>query len=82
MIITFYTFDGQSMKVDLKNSSICGLPKKQIQMTLSHLKKSVTGIAINATCLEEQNSSNNKCIAEQHKLIECLRKEYILAERK
>jgi len=81
LMITFHTFNGQSMKAVPEDSSICGLPKKQIQRALSHSNKSFNGIAMNARCLE-RNNSNSKCFSEQNKLIECLQNEYLLAKGK
>ncbi|XP_026814730.1 uncharacterized protein LOC113554861 [Rhopalosiphum maidis] len=48
---------------------------------MSYSKKhSSKGIAKNSECLEEQNIGNDHCLTEQIKLIECLQKEYFLAE--
>jgi len=80
-MMTFHTFNGESLKVDPEDGSICGLSKKQIQKALSYSKKSIKGIAIDAKCLEERNNSN-EYLAEQYKLIECLQKEYLLAKGK
>jgi len=78
-----HTFYGQSLKNNLEDNLICGLSKKQIYEAMSYTNKySFKGITKNLECLEEQNISNDQCLTEQYKLIECLQKEYFLAKGK
>ncbi|VVC44344.1 Hypothetical protein CINCED_3A021695 [Cinara cedri] len=73
-----YLFSGLFV-TDSEENYICGFSKKQIQDTLLYAKKYPTkGIALNYACLKEQNIGNDRCLTEQYKLIECLRKECFL----
>lgn len=84
LITICHTFDGQLLKNDLENNLICGLSKKQIYEAMSYTnnKYKIKGIVKNLECLEEQNFTNDHCLTEQYKLIECLQKEYFLAKGK
>jgi len=83
-IIICHTFHGQLLKNDLENNLICGLSKKQVHEAMSYTnnKHKTKGIIKNLECLEERNITNDRCLTEQHKLIECLQKEYFLAKGK
>ena len=83
LIAICHMFYGQLLKNNLEDNLICGLSKKQIHEAMSCTNKySFKGIAINSECLEERNISNEHCLTEQYKLIECLQKEYFLAKGK
>lgn len=82
-MIICHIFFGQSMATDLNDYSICGLSKKIIQEAMSYSKNdTIKSIAVNSKCLDERNVHNNNCLTEQYKLIECLNKEYLLAQGK
>lgn len=82
-IIICHTYYAHTLTIDLEKNSICGLSKKQIQETLLCSQKYPNkGIAINSKCLKKQNIRNDRCLTEQYKLIECLRKECFLAQGK
>ncbi|CAI6345416.1 unnamed protein product [Macrosiphum euphorbiae] len=49
-------------------------------MSYTNNKYKIKGIVKNLECLEERNFTNDQCLAEQYKLIECLQKEYFLAK--
>ncbi|XP_022165295.1 uncharacterized protein LOC111030205 [Myzus persicae] len=81
LITICQTFHGQLLKNDLENHLFCGLSKKQIHEAMSYTnnKYKTKGIAKNVECLEERNITNDHCLTEQYELIECLHKEYFLA---
>lgn len=83
LIIFCHTCYGHTLTLDLEENSICGISKKKIEEILLYSKQYITkGIAINSKCLNERNIGNDKCLTEQYKLIECLRKECFLTEGK
>jgi len=84
LITIFHTFHGQLLKNDLENNLFCGLSKKQIHEAMSYTnnKYKTKGIAKTSECLEERNMTSDRCLAEQYELIECLHKEYFLANGK
>lgn len=82
LIMTIYqSFYGLTLKTNEieVNSSICGLSKVQVQGVLSNLKKyPFNGISIDSNCLMEGPKINfDKCLTEQHQLIDCLNKEFL-----
>lgn len=89
LILICYTSHGESVtnttEENLEDESICGLSKKQIQeaMFFSSNSSVIKAILVDPKCLDSGlNVSQDQCLAEQYKLIECLEKECFLAKGK
>lgn len=87
LILICNTFHGESVtnttEKNLEDESICELSKKQIQeaMFYSSNSSAVKAILVDPKCMDGGlNVSQDQCLAEQYKLIECLEKECFLTK--